>query len=91
MGTMIGKRHWPNSRKTVEGTLCAFVATMLCAAALNKGFELRGLEHIHTPLAWVQFATATLIVCLMEAFTTTIDNLLLPGIYLLALIGVGSI
>lgn len=78
IGSQVGKYSWPGGRKTLEGTIAA-----VCASLGLMGFLLSwavaGCEHdVFNTLALV---CATLLTCLLEAFTKQIDNLTLPMFY----------
>jgi dolichol kinase len=91
VGTYCGRHKWAGSRKSIEGTLGAWAATLLAAALLNRSAALHGLPHLAARLACLRFALASLLVCLMEAFTSDVDNLLLPAVYLLSMFATGCI
>uniref|UniRef100_UPI00358FBC36 dolichol kinase n=1 Tax=Myxine glutinosa TaxID=7769 RepID=UPI00358FBC36 len=73
-GSSLGRIHWPGTSKTLEGTTFSLL-TQLALALVILGPSL----DVVLPLA------ASLgLVCLLEAFTEQIDNMLLP-LYLFAL------
>uniref|UniRef100_A0A8C4R0V5 dolichol kinase n=1 Tax=Eptatretus burgeri TaxID=7764 RepID=A0A8C4R0V5_EPTBU len=73
-GSSLGRIHWPGTSKTLEGTTFSLL-TQLALALVILGPKL----DVVLPLA------ASLgLVCLLEAFTEQIDNMLLP-LYLFAL------
>jgi len=77
VGRLKGKRKWKGSPKSVEGTLAAFIVTLLCAIALKFA--------LGTPEPVFALAFTTLMACLLEAFTIQIDNLFLPIWYFILL------
>lgn len=62
----------------MEGTLGAWLATLLCIAGLRWVHETFGIStgDAGMNVMWV------LLACLFEAFTDEIDNLLLPLFFL---------
>jgi dolichol kinase len=62
VGIQFGRRKWPSCRKTVEGSVAMWMGMALCCCC----FPLQN---------WVAAVTFT---TLLEAFTTQIDNLILP-------------
>jgi dolichol kinase len=92
VGAYFGRHKWPLAApKSIEGTLGCFVATMLSACALNYVFMARGLPHIEGAEPWTRFALATAYVSVMEAYSRSVDNLILPIAYLLALFAMGCV
>jgi len=72
-GKALGKKRWSkSSKKTVEGTICAMVTTVICLLVFGLGLH---------PLT---FSLADLIGlmagCLLEGFVDQVDNLILPWI-----------
>ena len=74
VGSTYGRARWIGGRKTFVGTTAAVVCTMASAMVITRLW-----------LPWPQSArelqftfVATLATCLLEAFTTQIDNLVLP-------------
>lgn len=91
-GAYFGRHKWPLAEpKSIEGTAGCFVATMLSAWALNCIFMARGLPHIDGAEPWARFALATAYVSVMEAYSRSVDNLILPIAYLLALFAMGCV
>ena len=87
VGIAAGRTRWPGTRKTVEGTAAGWASCMLLLAALLLP---------HHPLSteargWAGVAAATALVCVLEAVTTQIDNLLLPPVYFAALLAAGPL
>ena len=75
VGSTIGRMRWPNVNKTVEGTLSGILSILLAQ------FVLVG----EVPAAFVY---ATVITCLVEAWTSQIDNLILPLVFIASIEGV---
>jgi dolichol kinase len=86
VGKWKGKTPWPGTRKTIEGTAAAFLSVAavqwwLCRGqALGVGLGL-GLGLECGQPTWTRTAfelLAVALVCILEAFTSQIDNILLP-------------
>lgn len=77
-GSAFGQHRWPDTKKTVEGTLCSVLAQLIFVFLL----DMAGV----TEIMWAKCLTAVLLGSLLEAFTTQIDNLLLPMFMYLLLI-----
>ncbi len=71
IGSRFGVHHWPRSQKTLEGT-CACVVMQLVALLL-----LTSLTSVHFT-SWIGIVASIVLTSLFEAFTTQIDNLVLP-------------
>lgn len=71
-GYYFGKNNWPNSRKTYEGTLACFIAQSISFIILPHYF---GTSHSKNYSTVILISAIT---SLMETFTKSIDNLLLP-------------
>ncbi|CBN74162.1 similar to Transmembrane protein 15 [Ectocarpus siliculosus] len=93
VGSSVGRLHWPGSRRTLEGSASVFLSTL--GSLLLLWFVLLGLRgeedsggegwrKAARSLAWPVAVTS-----LMEAFTTQVDNLVLPCV-LLACLAVGE-
>lgn len=71
VGSQFGKHPWlATGRKTVEGTVSGFLAVLVCSELV---FE--------SDLDRTQLALASLATLALEAFTTQIDNLVLPIVF----------
>ena len=79
IGSTIGQVRWPGGRKTLEGTLAATLAS-LSTVSLLAAWQLRH-EGGPASVRWQEVLLATLLTCLLEAFTKQIDNLTLPVFY----------
>lgn len=77
VGVSFGRHRWPRTRKTVEGSAAAVVAVLVCVAILAPPSPLD---------EWLKLASATVLACLVEAFTSQIDNLFLPLVYFVLLL-----
>ncbi|QSL64631.1 hypothetical protein MERGE_001932 [Pneumocystis wakefieldiae] len=79
IGKKFGRLHWPNSKKTVEGTF-AFILAVLFGGALVKY-----MCWINDVIIWIDFFLATIMTALFEAFSSQNDNVLIP-IYMWSLL-----
>jgi len=73
-GMYLGRIKWPHTKKTVEGTMAAVAVVLLAGLLLSLCYPFVSLSLGQ----WLGFAWAVLCGCLLEAFTTQIDNLALP-------------
>jgi len=90
IGKRYGKNRWPGTRKTFEGTSAAVVSTIIAGvlifivlhpmSAPTNIWLFPGSASLHS-LQLVGLAVATSLACLLESFTTQIDNLFLPLFY----------
>ncbi|XP_061703698.1 dolichol kinase [Syngnathoides biaculeatus] len=79
-GSTLGEIRWPGTKKTVEGTATSVLAQIVGVAVLliwDAGVDLNGAY------SWILGSVA--LVAMLEAYTSQIDNLLLP-LYLLILL-----
>jgi dolichol kinase len=67
-GTYFGKTKWPGSKKSVQGTIGAFLSMMLFCVILSPFITIN----------WVKITISAVMVSLLESFTHQIDNLTLP-------------
>ncbi|XP_069842299.1 dolichol kinase [Dendropsophus ebraccatus] len=72
-GTTLGEIKWPGTKKTFEGTMMSIFAQII-AVALILIFDL----NVNMNSGYVWLLGSITLVSLLEAFTTQIDNLLLP-------------
>eukprot|EP00753_Platysulcus_tardus_P006937 PLAT14706.1.p2 GENE.PLAT14706.1~~PLAT14706.1.p2 ORF type:complete len:285 (+),score=155.12 PLAT14706.1:176-1030(+) len=72
--------RWPGTRKTVSGTIAAVLSMLLFAAALLPYTASLSATQLMAAVL------ATVAVCLLEAFTKQMDNLMLP-VYYTAMLG----
>ncbi|XP_068011725.1 dolichol kinase [Melanerpes formicivorus] len=72
-GSTMGEIKWPGTKKTFEGTMTAIFAQLI-AVALILIFD--SSVSLNSSYAWILAAVS--LVSLLEAYTTQIDNLLLP-------------
>ena len=81
IGIKFGKHKWPGSKKSLEGTLGAFIFTWICLILIiflsNENINLNQLFLLMIP---------SLISSIDEAFTSQIDNLTLPFIIIPSII-----
>ena len=81
VGKKCGSVRWPDSMKTIEGTLAAIIATV---AATELFLVMGGFSHqSHSVLL-----LSALLVCILEATTEQVDNLFLP-LYFSAALSIG--
>jgi len=73
IGVKFGKHKWPNSKKSIEGTIGAFFGTWICILLVT----LSGTLDMDMRKSLL-LAIPSLIGALDEAFTSQIDNLTLP-------------
>ncbi|XP_043222281.1 dolichol kinase-like [Amphibalanus amphitrite] len=80
VGSRYGRTRWPQSSKTIEGSLAAIAAQLLfCYALDHTGYLYIGQEM------WRALCVAIGVTTLAEAFTAQADNLLLPPLFVIAL------
>lgn len=72
-GSTMGEIKWPGTKKTFEGTMTAIFAQII-AVALILIFD--SSVNLNSSYAWILVSVS--LVSLLEAYTTQIDNLLLP-------------
>ena len=79
VGSTLGRRRWPGSRKTVEGTAAAVVGLVAVAAAWDAVDPARSFlqKRGGAPTLALNVLAAVLL-CVLEAATAQIDNLVLP-------------
>lgn len=79
-GSTMGEIRWPGTKKTFEGTMTSIFAQVISVALILIFDSEVDINHSY---AWILGSIST--VSLLEAYTTQIDNLLLP-LYLLILL-----
>uniref|UniRef100_A0A8C5R375 dolichol kinase n=1 Tax=Leptobrachium leishanense TaxID=445787 RepID=A0A8C5R375_9ANUR len=72
-GSTFGEIKWPGTKKTFEGTTMSVFAQIIAVALI---LICDGGVNINSGYAWLIWSIA--VVSLLEAFTTQIDNLILP-------------
>lgn len=72
-GSTVGEIKWPGTKKTFEGTMTAIFAQIITVAII---LIFDSTVDLNASYPWI-LASVTL-VSLLEAFTSQIDNLLLP-------------
>ncbi|XP_066436642.1 dolichol kinase [Eleutherodactylus coqui] len=72
-GSTLGEIKWPGTKKTFEGTMMSIFAQII-AVALILIFD----ANVNMNSGYVWLLGSITLVSLLEAFTTQIDNLLLP-------------
>ncbi|KRT82666.1 hypothetical protein AMK59_3071 [Oryctes borbonicus] len=73
VGTMIGRHRWSGSNKTIEGTVGCILSQMLMVYLLS----LSGYYYLQ-PYDIMKLLVGIVMVALVEANTTQVDNLVLP-------------
>ncbi|XP_068191388.1 dolichol kinase [Antennarius striatus] len=79
-GSTLGEIHWPGTKKTLEGTATSVFAQII-AVAMVLIFD--GSINLNSTYSWLVGAIS--LVALLEAYTSQVDNLLLP-LYLFILL-----
>ena len=82
VGSTMGTKRWVGGRKTIEGTLTAILAVILCAELILR-FGINAGDKTWDYRKQIFIASVT--TCGLEAFTTQIDNLVLPLFFVSAL------
>uniref|UniRef100_T1J6W6 dolichol kinase n=1 Tax=Strigamia maritima TaxID=126957 RepID=T1J6W6_STRMM len=77
-GKMFGKHRWPESSKTIEGTIISIVTQLISVKILEK----TDIFPVFTTYAFTGIIIST---SLLEAFTTQIDNLVVPLVFFVLL------
>ncbi|XP_001368167.3 dolichol kinase [Monodelphis domestica] len=72
-GSTVGEIHWPGTVKTFEGTMSSIFAQII-SVALILIFDSK--VDLNSSYAWILGSIT--IISLLEAYTTQIDNLMLP-------------
>ncbi|XP_011679974.1 dolichol kinase [Strongylocentrotus purpuratus] len=75
IGSRYGTMRWPGSKKTIEGTLGAVVSQLIACVLLSI---FLGVEPSFSS-AWISITWVIILTSLLEAFTSQIDNLVLPS------------
>ena len=79
VGSTLGRCRWPGSRKTVEGTAAAVLGLVAVAAAWDAMDPARSfVQKRGGALTLVLNVLAAVLLCVLEAATAQIDNLVLP-------------
>ncbi|XP_054614207.1 dolichol kinase [Dunckerocampus dactyliophorus] len=79
-GSTMGEIRWPGTKKTMEGTATSVFAQII-AVAIFLIFD--GSINLNSTYSWI--VGSITLVAMLEAYTSQIDNLLLP-LYLLILL-----
>ncbi|XP_064620689.1 dolichol kinase-like isoform X2 [Lineus longissimus] len=73
IGSKFGRCRWPGTKKTIEGTLAAVLTQLVfCVALCSCGILPQYEDHL------LAIIITIILTSLLEAFTTQIDNLVLP-------------
>ncbi|KAK4527963.1 hypothetical protein GAYE_SCF47G5897 [Galdieria yellowstonensis] len=75
LGTFYGKRKWPGTLKTMEGTFSGMLLGICCCYLLYM--QCKQSTSLDSSILFV-LTTSYLLSTLLEAFTTQIDNLVVP-------------
>ncbi|CAM9293565.1 unnamed protein product, partial [Scytosiphon promiscuus] len=84
VGCRVGRLNWPSSRRTLEGSAAVFTTTLgsLLLVAWVLAWQESGKKDGSAGIEWRAVATnlawPVALSTLMEAFTTQVDNLILP-------------
>eukprot|EP00743_Colponemidia_sp_Colp-15_P012881 GILK01014795.1.p1 GENE.GILK01014795.1~~GILK01014795.1.p1 ORF type:complete len:549 (-),score=69.73 GILK01014795.1:73-1602(-) len=78
VGIRYGRTKWPGSGKSVEGTVAAVVSVIISVYIIQMLLTLCSVPIALHPFP---FFLSTVVVCVWEAVTDQIDNLLLPLAY----------
>jgi len=86
VGSSVGRFRWPGGKKTLEGTLAAVVAALflyclIYASLLCLTKDPSMVEIFPFEIFAAVTVFSTLFICLIEAFTKQIDNIVLPLLY----------
>lgn len=75
-GYYLGRHKWPNSKKSIEGTVCFLLSQLftLILLHLNFGFNVTYISNEKMLLYFL----ISLVSSLVETFTVHVDNLILP-------------
>jgi len=84
-GVCFGSRRWPHSHRTLEGSF-AFLLGIGMVVLCIKGF----VEDDLTTRQWASFAVTTTLSMVLEVYTESIDNLVLPLYFFPVLHGLSS-
>jgi len=85
VGSTMGKLRWIGGRKTVEGTISGIVAIILCAEFFFQVWLKDEMSLAEIGAYRKRVVIASITTCALEAFTTQIDNLVLPLFFVSAL------
>ncbi len=77
-GSLLGKHFWKGSRKTYEGTLCAIIAQLISSIIISQYLVDNFSVSFYNIIV---LTVISIIVALIEAKTSEIDNLVLPLYY----------
>jgi len=79
VGVYCGIHTWPGTKRTVEGTLGMFVSMVLSSVVISYLDPASGTSTMHdAALAGLYMSPHLMILSILEAFTSQIDNLCLP-------------
>ncbi|XP_053138564.1 dolichol kinase [Hemicordylus capensis] len=72
-GSTVGEIKWPGTKKTFEGTMTAIFAQIIAVAVI---LIFDSAVDLNASYSWILFSIS--LVSLLEAYTTQVDNLILP-------------
>ena len=76
VGNLIGSHRWKNSKKTIEGSIGAVIAQVASSIWLMNHFSVHSNEVIWESM--IPIIIISILVAVIEAKTSQIDNLILP-------------
>eukprot|EP00611_Tribonema_gayanum_P000739 TRINITY_DN10549_c0_g2_i1.p2 TRINITY_DN10549_c0_g2~~TRINITY_DN10549_c0_g2_i1.p2 ORF type:complete len:210 (-),score=49.81 TRINITY_DN10549_c0_g2_i1:1053-1682(-) len=76
VGSAMGRHKWLGSQRTLEGSAAMLVATFASLMAAATWLGPAGADG--APPAVLRYLAASVLITLMEAWTTQVDNLVLP-------------
>ena len=71
VGSRFGSSKWPGTDKTMEGTCAAVVFQLVTMGILTSSVTVHYTS-------WIGILIAVVLTSIVEAFTTQIDNIVLP-------------
>lgn len=82
IGNFIGRHKWRRSKKTIEGSIGAIVAMVLSSIWLMSFYSESSYSELYTIISEMQIMIPIIIISILvaviEAKTSQIDNLILP-------------
>jgi len=78
-GSFFGRSRWPESRRTVEGSIAMLITMAICTVAFRlRDFDFDKVETDCYDLIKREFVFIFIPIVVLEAVTSQIDNLCLP-------------
>ncbi|KAK2705089.1 hypothetical protein QYM36_017211 [Artemia franciscana] len=81
VGVYFGRNRWPGTKKTIEGTIACVVSQLVFVYTIQQF-----APDFVNGYTWTKIATAASAAALVEAFTTQVDNLVLPLVFLIQIL-----